>query len=98
MRVWSKAIAAIAAIALLIWLLVMIGGFTMNILNAFLGGDSGEHDPMFAEEIQMIAPTPEPEIEENPKIWQDNSANWDTSVQTPVDRTADELANESQGE
>ena len=95
MRVWSKAILALAAIAILIWLLVTIGSFTMDVLTAFMSGDSGVHDPMFAEEIEQVIPTPEPEIEENPVIWQDNSANWDTSVQTPVDRTAAELGGEA---
>jgi len=95
MRVWSKAILALVAIAILIWLLVTIGSFTMDVLTAFMNGDSGVHDPMFAEEIERVIPTPEPEMEENPVIWQDNSANWDTSVQTPVDRTAAELGEET---
>lgn len=95
MRVWSKAILALAAIAILIWLLVSIGSFTMDVLKAFMSDDPGVHDPMFAEEVDLAIPTPEPEIEENPIVWQDNSANWDTSVQTPVDRTAAELGEET---
>ena len=94
MRIWIKGLLAAAAIALLIWLLVGICGFTLDVLNAF-NGDSGGRDPMFAEEVSLIAETPVPEQEE-PTVYEDNSASWDTSVQTPVDKTAEELAGEAE--
>ena len=94
MRIWIKGILALACIGLLIWLLVQIGGLALGVLRAHSGQTDG-HDPMFAEEVQYIQPTPEAAAEENPVIYRDNSANWDISVQTPVDRTAEELAKES---
>lgn len=93
MRIWIKGILALLCIGLLVWLFVGISSFTLDILNAF-SGHSGEHDPMFAEEIEYVQPTPKTQPEEAPVVYQDNSANWDTSVQTPVDRTAEELAEE----
>lgn len=95
MRGWMKLILALAAIAVLCWLVVRIGGFTLNVLSS--SGDVGETDPMFAEEPESA--TMPPELKglggEGVSRFQDNSANWDNSVQTPVDQTADELARES---
>jgi hypothetical protein len=93
MRIWIKGFLALACIGLLIWLLVQISGLALGVLRAH-SGHTGERDPMFAEEVQYIQPTPETAEEEDPVIYRDNSANWDTSVQTPVDRTARELAEE----
>ena len=51
-------------------------------------------DPMFAEEGEVaVIATPPPETE---SVGRDHSAEWDTSIQTPVDRTADELIEEEQ--
>ena len=91
MRFWRKLILGIAAIAVLLWLLVRIGGFALDVLRVFNGG-SGEHDPMFAVEETLepsIAPT------DDGARFEDNSANWDTSVQTPVEATAEELGEEA---
>ena len=46
---------------------------------------------MFAIEEPTQPPLPD---EEEPANWQDNSANWDQSVHTPVDQNAAELENE----
>lgn len=95
MRIWIKAALAVIAIAVLLWLVVKIGGFTLNVLSAY-GGGSGERDPQFAEEAEVITPPPELTGEgERAVEFKDNSANWDTSVQTPVDQTADELEAEA---
>lgn len=96
MRVISKLILGIAAIAVLVWLLVQIGSFTLDVLGTF-AVDSGERDPMFADVAETAVPTPEVE-ETDGRIYQDNSANWDTSVQTPVDQTAEELGEEARRE
>ena len=97
MRVWIKAIFALLAIAALVWLIVKIGGFGLDIL-AVNRGEAGERDPQFAEEIETVTPPPDLWEEEEPKEFKDNSANWDTSVQTPVDQTADELSDEARAD
>lgn len=96
MRGWMKLILALAAIAVLCWMVVRIGGFTLNVLSAN-GGGGGEADPMFAEEPESVTPPPELRDAQGEGVsrFQDNSANWDNSVQTPVDQTADELGRES---
>ena len=96
MRVWIKAVFALLVIAALVWMIVKIGGFGLDILAAN-GGKSDGRDPQFAEEAETVTP---PELwseDEAAKEFKDNSANWDTSVQTPVDQTADELGDEAHG-
>lgn len=90
MRIWMKLILALAAIALLCWLVVRIGSFTLGVLGS---DGAGEKDPMFAEEAETATVPPELRDEQGQGVsrFQDNSANWDNSVQTPVDQTAAEL-------
>lgn len=91
MRIWIKATLAVLAIAALLWLVVKIGGLTLSILAANSGA-SGEPDPQFAEAAETVTPPPALAGEDEGCVeHKDNSANWDTSVQTPVDQTADEL-------
>lgn len=96
MRGWIKLILALTAIAVLCWLVVRIGDFTLSVLSANRG-EGGESDPMFAEELQTVTPPPELRDSQGEGVsrFQDNSENWDNSVQTPVDQTADELGRES---
>ena len=89
MRWWVKLILGLAAIAALCALAVRIGSLTLNVLRT--GESTGETDPMFAIEEPTQPPLPD---EEEPTNWQDNSANWDQSVHTPVDQNAAELENE----
>ena len=96
MRVWIKAIFALLTIAALIWLIVKIGGFGLDILAVNHGG-TGERDPQFAEAGETVTQPPDLWEEEGEREFKDNSANWDTSVQTPVDKTADELGDEARG-
>lgn len=92
MRWWIKLVLGLAAVALMAVFVLRIGSLTLNVLRAN-GGDTGEHDPMFAEEPEPMPTMPsEPEDE---KTFGDNSSNWDVSVQTPVDRTAEELGEEA---
>lgn len=98
MRTWIKLIAALAAIAALLWILFGIGRFTLKVVDQF-GGAEGGHDPMFAaEETPEPLGSPVEQAAEEGRVFRDNSANWDVSVQTPVDQTADELAEEARGE
>ncbi len=87
-----KVVLAILAIAVLAWLAVRIGAFTLQVLNT---SDSGtETDPQFAEEAATVEPMDFSD-DEDAATYEDNSANWDTSVQTPVDKTAEELGREA---
>ena len=96
MRWWIKLILGIAVIAALAWLAVRIGGFTLQIL-AGNGSGTSVHDPMFAEEPEQATQPPDLGGVEGVARFQDNSANWDTSVQTPVDQTVEELQQEAAG-
>lgn len=94
MRIWIKVVFALLLIAALLWMIIRIGGFALDIL-AVNRGASGGYDPQFAEPAETVTPPPELTGEDETAVgFQDNSANWDTSVQTPVDKTADELAAE----
>ena len=93
MRWWLKLIFGLVVIALLAGLIVRIGSFTLDVLRAYSGGETAETDPMFAEEAPSMVTQP-PELEEGSYVPRDHSSEWDTSVQTPVDRTADELGEE----
>ena len=96
MRLWIKAFFALIAIVFLLWFVVKIGSVALNILSASDGG-TPVRDPQFAEEEVQITPPPELTGEGEAVVeFKDNSANWDTSVQTPVDQTADELEAEAQ--
>ena len=97
MRIWIKAALALAAIAAMLWLIVRIGSFTLDIL-AVDGGASGSHDPQFAEPAETAEPFEVLTEEEETVVYKDNSANWDISVNTPVDQTADELAEEEKAQ
>lgn len=94
MRWWLKFIGGLLAVAVLLWLIVRIGSVTLGVLNVNRG-ESGERDPQFAEEIETVTPPPELWEETGVSEFKDNSANWDTSVQNPVEQTAAELAEEA---
>lgn len=95
MRNWIRLIAGLAAAAVMIWFLVRAGGFVLRL--ATTGGTVGtEPDPMFAEEMEMTTRPPELTGEAGETVPQDNSANWVIDVETPVDRTADELIREAE--
>ena len=93
MRLWIKLVLGLVAVALMVWLVVRVGGWTLRFVTN--SADSGEADPMFADEA-----TAAPDLggTEGVAEFHDNSANWDTSVQTPVDRTAGELAEEARAQ
>jgi len=91
-------ILALLVIALLLWLAVKMGSFALDILQMRDGG-YGEHDPQFAEDAEIVTPPPELTGEpESIREFKDNSANWDISVQTPVDQTAEELEAEARAD
>lgn len=94
MRWGMKLVAGLIMVVLLVWILVSIGGFTLEILNTHRGRVS-EKDPMFAEAPEQATRPPELDGEFGVSTVEDNSANWDISIRTPVDQTAEELAREA---
>ena len=90
MRWWIKAIAALIAIALLLfmgWRLVQ--GINALVFSADLS-PGGEVDPMFAEEAEL--PTRPPELDaEQAQPDHPTLDDYVPEVETPVDVTADEL-------
>ena len=94
MRWWIKFIGGLLAVVVLLWLLIRIGSMMLGVLSAN-GGESGSRDPQFAEEAETVTRPPELWDESGESEFKDNSANWDTSVLTPVEQTAEELAEEA---
>ena len=90
---WIKLIAALAVIAVLAYLgyAVVRGAFD------FLSGadlNAGEPDPMFAEEAET--PTRPPELDaEVPQREHPTLDDYVPEVETPVDRTVEELIEEA---
>lgn len=94
MRRYINLIAALAVIALLALAITGAVRLTTGVVRLIsTDGGSTEPDPMFAEETELTTRPPEL-VSESGTVFQDNSANWDTGVQTPVDKTAEELARE----
>ena len=82
MRWWLKLVLGLVTIVLMLLLLWNLGGFMLKILGAG-SGQSGERDPMFAEEPELV--TQAPQVEES-GTFQDNSANWSIPYHTPIDQ------------
>ena len=97
MRTWIKAVAALVAIALLLF----VGWRCTQGITALLRGAEiaePEPDPMFAEEAEPL-PTRPPELDE--EVAQPDHPTLDDyvpEVETPVDVTADELIRRAEEE
>lgn len=94
MRWWIKLLAALLAIALLLWLGWSIAGSFVKLLS---GADlnASEPDPMFAQEMELPVRPPELDAEETAP---DRPTLDDYVMEegAPVDKTADELIREAQ--
>ena len=88
--------AAIVALTVLAILAVIIG---VKMLSGTIGlirsdGGAAEPDPQFAEPAETVTRPPELMGEDGAPVADDPSAGWDLGVQTPVDKTAEELSRE----
>lgn len=94
--VWPKIVVGLAAIVLLAVLLVFMAKFFLSALNLLhTDGGAVQHDPQFAEPAETFAPPSElMEAPARPGPDDDPSSRWVEDVQTPVDKTADQLAAE----
>lgn len=94
MRWWIRLVCALALIAVLLFLgWRLVGG-----IGALLDGanlNAGERDPMFAEEAQHPTRPPEMDLEEAPPE-HPTLDDYVPEVETPVDKTADELIREAE--
>ena len=52
MRLWIKLVLGLVAVALMVWLVVRVGGWTLRFVTN--SADSGEADPMFADEATPV--------------------------------------------
>ena len=94
MRWWIRFAAAIIALALLVWLgWSMISGLVDILSGADL--NLSDPDPMFAEEAQLPTRPPELDMEIVPPD-RPTLDDYVPEVETPVDKTADELILEAQ--
>lgn len=94
MRLWMKLLGAILVIALLLWLgWNMVSGIVGLIGGADLS--ASEPDPMFALEAEI--PTRPPELDaEEPAPQRPTLDDYVPEVETPVDKTTDQLIREAQ--
>ena len=94
MRLWIRILGALLAIALLLWL----GWCMVNGIAGILGGvnlGASEPDPMFAREVEI--PTRPPELDaEEAAPRRPTLDDYVPEVETPVDKTADQLIREAQ--
>ena len=96
---WPKLVAGLIAIALLVLALVLMSRLFLGALN-LLRTDGGpvQRDPQFAEPMETVGPPSELQESGDAFLQEDDpSSRWVEEIQTPVDKTADELARESEG-
>ena len=98
--IWPQALIAVAAFVILLLFAIIIVRLTSGVIRADLGGDQS-HDPMFAEEPESTATIP-PGLggvdEGDDRTWEDCSDGWETGDLVPVDKTAEELAEEAKAD
>ena len=90
----GKLIAGLLVIAVLLVILFLMSRAILAVLG--VGQSDVAPDPMFAEEVDPQPTMPPEWTQEEDGENPDRSAEWDQSVQTPVDKTAAELMEESQ--
>lgn len=89
------AVAALVVVALLAALGVFLAIRLMSGMFTLLRADGGPSvpDPQFAEPAATVTRPPELEgTTDAPSSDDDPSAGWETGVQTPVDKTAEQLS------
>ena len=92
-------VAALLAIALLVMLAFSMVRLVTGVLNTSFGNAGSEADPMFAEPAVNVTRPPQLS-EEQPggaELQGDPSDSWVYEEESPVDKTAAELAAEAAG-
>ena len=89
MRRWFRLIPVLIVFIALVWIVLSLGGGLVGLVkNADVNGS--ECDPMFAEEALIVTRPPEIYAEETQKPHK-TLDDYVPEVETPVDKTADEL-------
>jgi len=92
MRWWIKLIAVLIVVAVLAALTLSLGNSLMDVLNG--AKPDSEPDPMFAQQAETVTRPPELYAEETQRPHK-TLDDYVPEVQTPVDKTADELIREA---
>lgn len=91
-------VAALLAIALLVLLAFSMVRLVTGVLNTSFGNAGSEADPMFAEPAVNVTRPPQLAEEQPGEALQgDPSDSWVYEEESPVDKTAAELAAEAAG-
>ena len=91
-------VAALLAIALLVLLAFSMVKLVTGVLNTSFGNAGSEADPMFAEPAVNVTRPPQLAEEQPGEALQgDSSDSWVYEEESPVDKTAAELAAEAAG-
>jgi len=96
---WVKLVAVALALAVALVLVIFAGRLLAGAVRLTrMDGGPTEPDPQFAEAAELVTRPPELNGEgDAAAVAGDPSANWDLGEQTPVDKTARELAAEAAG-
>lgn len=94
MRKWVLLVAALLAIALMLWIGYSLCGGIVRVLGG-MNLSAGEPDPMFAEEAEMVTRPPDlyPEVAQRDHPTLDD---YVPEVESPVTMTVEELIREAE--
>lgn len=94
---WPRAVLLAALIVVAVAVLILLVRLATGMIGGMSRGDS-ERDPQFAQPVEAVTRPPEPDDtaplttpEEDPSL------GWVYEAQSPVDKTAEELAREEAG-
>ena len=97
-RRWIKLVTAILLILVMILALTGIVRALSGMLRVHRAGSSGETDPMFAPTPEAVTRPPDLDGDEGngSAAAEDRSSEWHYDELNPVEKTADELAQEEE--
>ena len=94
---WPRAALLAALIVVAVAVLVLLVRLAAGMIGGLSRGDS-ERDPQFAQPVETVTRPPEPdEAVPSAALEEDPSLGWVYEAQSPVDKTAEELAREEAG-
>ena len=94
MRKWLKVAVTVATLVLLVVAGIAACRLLLGAVGLIGGGDVTTRDPMFADDPERITRPPELTEGDAVEVLEDRSGSWQTEEETPVDKTAAELAAE----
>ena len=94
MRKWLKVAVTVATLVLLAAAGVAACRLLLGAVGLIGGGDVSTRDPMFSDDPVQVTRPPELIEGDAVEVLEDRSGNWQIEEETPVDKTATELAAE----